>query len=623
VTDRRSSASLIVVNSRLAIDYGAATVRAALITPAGVTVLTLDGTDQMSTAVHVGDTATVAGAAAWRQAATDPGGFVPSPLRVGTGQITVGGREVEVADLVAVTLRQVAATAQQILGTPVDEVYLIVPAGWGPRRRTWLRHAARTAGVFVARLIEAPLAALPRLDPAAGHAGRPVLVVDLGAGGEATVVRPAPAGAEVLSTLADPDTGGDSIDAALLHTWIATGPDDLPGESRWTTLANARAARHALSEQTAVTMPLPDGSPPMIVNAAQVAEAARPILARAGELAAQALANADLTLEQLGGVYLIGGAAITPDAAQMIAAKLGAIPRTTPAPHLAGVLGVAGAEATTATAATAEAARRPPLRRLVTLALPGVASLILYAHFVLSATFNNGTPARPSQDYYVQASWGELTVAALLAAICVLQAASLIAAVLDHRTPGPPATSAGRVTAGLGLAIAAGIAAAGLYAVTAAVFFNLPVTDLTRRTVLPILPLTGVAVVVAVLTWRRPTTPTGGWDGFLTFPASSITAAAGGILAVSLWWHGGLPWWLNGWTTSIGLAGGLLIGIAAACALTRHPAARLALTLLLGVFTTIISRAGPDILAIIYAITVACWWAWRAWLLIRTPVPHR
>jgi hypothetical protein len=98
-----------------------------------------------------------------------------------------------------------------------------------------------------------------------------------------------------------------------------------------------------------------------------------------------------------------------------------------------------------------------------------------------------------------------------------------------------------------------------------------------------------------------------------------MATAAAGIVAVSLWWHGRMPWWLNGWTTSIGLAGGLLIGIAVACTLVRHPAARLALTVPIGLFTTVISRSGPDILAIIWAIAVACWWAWHAWALIRTP----
>jgi hypothetical protein len=597
VTDRRSSASLAVVHSRLAIDYGAATVRAVLVSPGGATVLTLDGAAEMSTAVHVGSNGVVAGAAAWRQAAADPDGFVLSPLRAGTGQVAAGGVQVEVVDLVAATLRQVAAEAQRVAGEPVDDVRLVVPAGWGPRRRTWLRHAARSAGLAVSRLVEAPVAAATRLDVgvAADHTVRDGtrLVLDVGAGCEVTVVQHGPAGGEVLSTLTDDDAGGDRIDADLAVALTGTSLQALPADRRWPTLANIRAARRALSEQVAVTMPMPDGGPPMVVNTSQVSGAARPVFERAGELAVQALGNADLTLEQTGGVHLIGAAAVTPGAPDMVAAKLGATPQLADRPHLAAVLGAADAD-TIGPANDLEPPRLPPLRRLITLALPGLASLALYAHFVLSADFNNGTPARPGVGYYVLASWGELAVAAVLAEICFLQAASLFAALLDHRTRTAPRQPAGsRITAGAGLAVAAGLATASLYAVTAAVFFNQPVADLLRWALLPILPTAAAAGAVAGLAWHRPTTPPGGWDGLFTFPASSMAAAATGILTVSLWWHGGLPWWLNGWTSSIGLAGGLLIGVAVACALVRHPAGRLALTLPLGFFTTIISRSGP------------------------------
>jgi hypothetical protein len=128
-----------------------------------------------------------------------------------------------------------------------------------------------------------------------------------------------------------------------------------------------------------------------------------------------------------------------------------------------------------------------------------------------------------------------------------------------------------------------------------------------------------LAAAVAVLAWRRGVTPTGGWDGFLTFPASSMIIAVAGIVAVNLWYTVAWPWWFAGWANGIGLAGGLLIGVAAACTLVRHPGARLALTVPIGFFTVIISRTGPAPLAVIWAIAVACWWGVRAWALLRIP----
>lgn len=612
------------MNSRLAIDYGAATVRAVLVAPGGTTTLTFDGAPEMSTAAHIsGGGVVVTGAAAWRRAAADPDGLVISPLRAGTGQVTAGGIQVEVVDLVAVSLRQVAAEAQRVAGEPVDDVRLVVPAGWGPRRRTWMRHAARAAGLAVSRLVEAPVAAVSHNDTAAGvgdlPVGRPVLVLDVGAGCEVTVVQEEAAGPEVVSTLSDPDAGGDRLDAVLVRALTGTNLEDMPAEHRWTMLANIRAARHALSEQVAVTMPMPDGQPPMVVNTHQVDEAARPVFERVGELAAQALDNVDVTLEQVSGVYLIGAAAVTAGAGEMIGAKLGAIPRPVEPPHTAAALGAADTDATEVTGAT-ESQPLPPLRRLITLALPGVASLALFASYIFF-----------SDDYRLGihsvvplANWGVPTVAAVLALICALQAAALFAALLDQNNPtsaGQPAT--GRISGGIAIALLGGLATAAMFAITAGLYFNQSVARLVQGVLLSVLPVVAVVAVVAVLAWRRGVTPAGGWDGFLAFPTSSMIIAVVGIVAVHLWYTVAWPWHFAGWADGIGLAGGLLIGVAVACALVRHPGARLALTVPIGFFTVIISRTGPAPLAVIWALAVACWWGVRAWTLLRMPPVRR
>jgi hypothetical protein len=236
---------------------------------------------------------------------------------------------------------------------------------------------------------------------------------------------------------------------------------------------------------------------------------------------------------------------------------------------------------------------------------------------VLSADFNNGTPVNPLVGYYVLANWGELAIAAVMATIAFLQGAALLAPLLGQHSPTGNESTAGRVSAGVGLAVAAGLATGALYAVTAAVFFNEPISHLMHWALLPTLPTCAAGATLAVLAWRRGAAPVNGWDGFLSFPVSATFTAATGIVAVGLWWQGRLPWWLNGWTTSLGLAGGLLLGAATACTLVRHPAARVALTLPIGLFTTIISHSGPDILAIMWAIAVGCWWAWHAWALAR------
>ncbi|WP_328469091.1 Hsp70 family protein [Actinoplanes sp. NBC_00393] len=599
----------------LAIDYGAASTRAVLVWPGGSsTVLDFGGSPELSSAVHVSKAGIAVGPAAWQQATSDPDGFVLSPLRAGTENLTVAGTEVPVADLVAATLRQVGEEANRVAGERLEDVRLVVPAGWGPRRRTWLRNAARRAGLTVSRLVEAPIAATAQISRDA----RTVLVVDLGAGCEATVL----AEGEVLSTLADPDCGGDRIDAALTMTLTGAELDTLAADQRWPLLAAVRTAKQALAEQPAVTMPVPGGNPPIVVNSSVVRQAAQPVLERAGQLAAEAVTAADLKPDQLDAVYLIGAAATTPGAVDTVAAKLGTTPQVLSRPELTAALGAAdsGAGDVAATLGSPDAALRvPPLRRIVALALPGLASLALFGHFVFTADFNNGTPTWRGEGYYVLAVWGELTVAAVLAAITFLQAASLFAAILDQQNKAPArAYPESRITSGIALAAGAGAAVACLYAITAAVYFAYPTGQLLRWSLMPILPLLACVLLLAALTWKRRPAPAGGWDAFLTFSPSSMITAAVGTVAVALWWHAGLPWWANDWNELVGYTGGLLMGIGITCALVRHPAARIVLAVLLGFFTVIISRSGPNILAVIYALAVAAWFAQRTWTLART-----
>lgn len=607
----------------LAIDYGAACTRAVVVWPGGRwTPLLIDGDADMSSATYVGAGGIEVGAAAWRQATTDPDGFVPSPLHAGTEGVDVGDVEVPVSDLVAAALRRTAAAAADITGGPVEQARLVVPAGWGPRRRTWLRHACRDAGLPVSQLVEAPLAAADYLAPPIDDAQQVLLMIDLGTGCEVSVVRHGRVGREVLSTLADQYAGGDQIDSALVEALGLGDPDDLPAEQRWPLLAAARTAKLALAQQVAVTMPMPGDAPPMVVTHAVLHQAAQPVLERAAALAGQAVTNADLTLDDVDAVYVIGAAAATTGAAEVITATLGIPAKVADQPQSVAVLGAAHAAPHADTLdAPAPWWRGLPWRRLAGLALPGLMSLLLYAHFMFSATFNNGTPARPGPGYYVLAMWGELTVAGVLAAIAALQAATVIAAALAQQTARAGRVARDeRITAGLLVAAAGGPAVAGLYGVTAAVYFAYPVGHVLRWAVLPVLPIAAAVLALALLSWRRNESDTG-WNQILAFPVSSTLAISGGVVAIAIWYHQPLAI-LGSANQSVGWIGGILIGVGVACTLVRPIAARAVLSVLLGFFTFVLSRSGPNILAVIYAIAVTVWCAHRVWAVARRPLPR-
>jgi hypothetical protein len=604
----------------LGIDYGTAETKAVLVFPHGSTLLIFDGSPTLSNAVHIGSGDVVAGAAAWQQAAGDPDGFVPSPLAVGDAPLHVGGVDWDPADLVAATLRLVMAQANTVAGQPIEDIRMVVPAGWGPRRRTWWRRAASKAGLGPIRLVEAPVAVVMHLASVHGVAGPARwLVVDVGAGCEVSVVGfSAGAGFEVLATMRDALVGGDGIDTALVQAVTGSSLEDVPADRRGTVAAAVRAAKHALAGQPAVTVPLPD-QPPVVIGTAMLQQAARPVLEQAAALARQVVASLDMTVDQMSAVIAVGASMTVPGAADMLAEKLGVPIHVPERPGFVAVLGAADASLTSPGGAAAKPARTllPPLHRLIGLGLPGLLSLVLYAHFVFGTDFNNGTPSFPLRYYYVSASWGELTVAAVLALLTCLQAAALIGALL----PGRPNLAVGQlrdgsISSGAGVAAAAGVAVASLYAVTAAVYFAKPVRDSLTWAVIPVLPLAFCAVVLAVVAWHRAEPP-GGWEAFLAFPLSSMMAATAGMLAVSAWWHGSLRW-LGGWADVAGPLGGILMTVAVACTVARHLLLRLTLTVLLGFFGAVLSHPGAGILAVIYALAVAMWWAYRTWVMFRT-----
>ncbi len=133
---------------RLAIDYGTVMTRAILAWPDGRWVqLLLDGAVQLPSGVYVdADGALWAGQAALVRGAADPAGLVAHPKQhLGQPHMQVRGRDVDVLELVAATLRRVAEQAAQLAGQAVPEVTLTVPAAWGPARRAAPRGHPRRA----------------------------------------------------------------------------------------------------------------------------------------------------------------------------------------------------------------------------------------------------------------------------------------------------------------------------------------------------------------------------------------------------------------------------------------------------------------------------------------------
>ncbi|WP_218578857.1 Hsp70 family protein [Phytohabitans houttuyneae] len=602
-----------------------------------------DGVPWLSSAVHVSADGTIStGEQAWQAAAITPDGFEPCPLRlVGQEHALLAGRQVPVVDLVAATLARMAGEAARIAGVAVQQSRLAVPASWGPVRCTWLRRAARRAGLGEVSLVAAPVAVAEHL-LASGHSfpvGSYLAVCDIGGGAEVTVLRRGSAGFEVLSTLTDQDAGGLQIDELL-----AASLDGRPGGTdagvaagvRWQLLAAARAAKATVSTQAAVTVQRPAPYPPMVVTAGQVETLAGPVLQRAGRLVLDAVAAAELAVDQVS-VVLAGGGAAMPAAARAVGEVVGREPLVTGEPGVAAVRGAAAAVGPAAVgpdqAMPDIGPPVPPFRRFVALAVPAAASLALFVDFAAIKAraggrdnevyryrdYSPGVGGFGPGDFHYKINWGELAIAGSLAVVACLCAAALLASVLPvnagMRTPS--GSDGVQMGGGLLASLVIGLAGAGLYAVGAAGYIAAPAAPFLKWAIVPLLPLAVVVAVAAIAVARWGRRPAVGWHVWLRFPISSVIAATAGMLLVHYtFWH----WTDTPLIETAARFGGLLIGVGAALALAQPLPYRVVVAAPLGAATALLTS--PDstgVLGVIYVLAVTVWWAQRLWQLAYRP----
>ncbi|WP_328851280.1 Hsp70 family protein [Micromonospora globbae] len=609
--------------ARLSIDCGTATTTAVLAWPDGSsTSLSFDAAPYLPSAVYVSPGGEVwTGQQARQAAVAEPSRLIPSPRRPADDSLTVEGTTVDALEVAAAPLRRVAVEAEQVAGGPVRDVRLVVPAGWGPRRRTWMRQVAHRAGLPQPRLVEAPVAV-------AGHllatdvqlpVGAFIVICDVGAGAEISVLRRGAAGFEVLATLADAAAGGTAIDEAVAAT--LTDPD-VPGDGAgWsTTVESARAAKEALAAHPAVTVPLPD-RPPVVANSAMLEQAAGPVLQRVAQLTQETMTAAELTATDVAGVYCVGGSTHLPQLAQAIAARTGITPSVVPEPASAAVRGAADAGAAGPGAADRVEVEVPPVRRAAAIAVPGFASLALIWQCLMTAEQHSTL----NIYFWVDLNWGEFTMATVMALLACLAAGTVLGSLIAARSPSPGTrTEGGRVGIGILAAVSLGTAIAGLYAVVASQYFGQPVGRFLSWALWPIAPIAVIAVAMAVVAARQWRAPHGGWSALLAAPTGSVVTATLGMglvqysLTAERWPE------LLLWIDVAGRVGGLLLGVGVVMALVAPLMFRLILAAPLAVITAaIVSDQAAGILGVTYAVAVAVWWAARLWTRIIRPAPHR
>lgn len=335
----------------LSVDYGSSnTVAAIRGTDGRSRLLLFDSSPLLPSGVYVDvDGSLVGGQEARHLARLRPERYEPSPKRrIDAGELWLGDRAYPVVEVVATTLRLVAAAATEAAGAVPESVTLTHPAGWAATRRAVLVEAAARAGWLAPALVSEPVAAARYFRSLPDCPTGPLVVYDLG-GGTCDVSVVAAAGPTVLAVDGIDDLGGSDLDALVVAmvreaippsqadawrtiTTPTTGPDRRHFRMLWD---DARSAKELLSRRAGTHLHLPSLGIDVPIGREQFERIAAPLLTRSARLTAALVSRAGLASSDLAGIVLVGGASRTPLAATLLHQTVGVAPSVLDQPELA------------------------------------------------------------------------------------------------------------------------------------------------------------------------------------------------------------------------------------------------------------------------------------------------
>jgi molecular chaperone HscA len=206
--------------------------------------------------------------------------------------------------------------AAQALGGEVSGAVITVPAYFDDAQRQATKDAAKLAGLEVLRLLNEPTAAAVAygLDQAAEGT---YAVYDLGGGTfDISILKLTRGVFEVLATNGDPALGGDDFDRAIYEWLLAqNGYSTLSAVDTRRLLSAAREAKEQLSDDTEIEFhtEMSDGSVATVaINRETFTSLTEALVKRTIAPVRKALRDAGLSVQDIKGVVLVGGATRMP-----------------------------------------------------------------------------------------------------------------------------------------------------------------------------------------------------------------------------------------------------------------------------------------------------------------------
>lgn len=236
---------------------------------------------------------------------------------------------VEISAEILATLRY---RAEDTFDDDIHGVVITVPAYFDDAQRQATKDAAQLAGLNLLRLINEPTAAAIAYGLDNGSEGI-YAVYDLGGGTfDISILRLTKGVFEVISTGGDSALGGDDYDAAL-GQWVQerAGVALVAAEDRAALRVASKACKERLTqaESTQFVLTLPSGAAiEQLVTREDFVQSTAALTKRSLQAVRRALRDADLTVEDVKGVVMVGGATRMPQVQDAVAQLFGQPPLT-------------------------------------------------------------------------------------------------------------------------------------------------------------------------------------------------------------------------------------------------------------------------------------------------------
>ena len=261
-------------------------------------------------------------------------------------KIKAGDKFYTPIELSAEILKELKARAEHALKTPVNRAVITVPAYFNDSQRQATRDAGKLAGLDVLRIVNEPTAASLAyglgLDPTQQ---KTIAVYDLGGGTfDVSILQIQNGIFEVLSTNGNTFLGGDDFDRAIFNYWIEKNQLDSKELAKDNVLTQslrlqAEAAKKALTTQNIYNEQLGDIWCTLDKQTFENLIAAK--VEETIDACRLALKDAELSVEDIDEVVLVGGSTRTPFVKKAVSDFFGKTPQDNINPDEVVALGAA------------------------------------------------------------------------------------------------------------------------------------------------------------------------------------------------------------------------------------------------------------------------------------------